>query len=313
MRIHIKFIIFSLILTSFLGKIVLSNESPNIENIMKSLIETARIKENPPKIKISDEQIKAADPNKILEVLAPYEKDPDWPVRNMTHNNLIIIANLHSNNIKVRQEVTKRLVEAEFDRSDRGAYRKMNLTTKDFNNQSKTFIRQAIVTANKEKTGGDSSVWLCGIANIQEELSRLEELQKDKDKVRGLAWYYTTGWAAQLARARMGVKEEIQDSVNRIENEIDKNERWQLLDNLGYIRQPEAINILKKYLDSDKKLPIANEINSGELYASYVIDILSDCLKDFPIKKKPGRSYSLEQINIVRKWMSEQKEWKIIK
>jgi hypothetical protein len=55
------------------------------------------------------------------------------------------------------------------------------------------------------------------------------------------------------ARARMGVKEDILRCIDLVESHPDEDYRvtW-LLHGLSYVRQPEVINYLQKYLNSDK-------------------------------------------------------------
>ena len=128
-------------------------------------------------------------------------------------------------------------------------------------------------------------------------------------------WYYTTGWVARLARARMGVKKDIEICIKLLESEFKKNPNMIhfMFEHLGFIRQPESINCLKNYFGSNISLSGTIPGLEGELAASYLIDILSDSLYDFPVKKKIGRTYTPEDIELCRKWMAEQKEWKIIR
>ncbi len=86
-----------------------------------------------------------------------------------------------------------------------------------------------------------------------------------------------------------------------------------LFRDIGYIRQPEAIEFLKTYVFSDETIGQVSPPVPGEPVASYVIDILADCLENFPIEKRKGRGYKPEEMDLCRKWMSEQKEWKIIR
>ena len=314
-------IILFLILLSFTEPFVLSNETSDIVVLIKAKIDAIRIKENPPKIKITDEQLKVADANKILEALVNYEKDPEWEVRHTTHLFIVKIANLQSENIKVRQEVVKRLAEAVYDKTDGGAGTLLKaFKEKDFNDGTKTLIRNRMSNINEGIVGGSITVWLCGIANIQEELPRLKELLIDEEAYANSSkniskWYYTTAWAARLARARMGVKEDISKCIFLLESEIKKDpgKIHYMLDYLGYIRQPESIKCINSYLNSDLRLPSTNPGMLGEPVSGYVIDILADNLKDFPIKKEPGRGYKQEQIETARKWMSEHKKWQIIR
>lgn len=301
----------------------LAEEKVDVFKLLKARMEQARGPARKLKIdiRITDEQLKEADPHKVLALLAPYEKDSEWPVRHMTHYYIFRVANIHPTT-QVRQEVAKRLVEAEINGTDRGACRLlMDFAAKDFNEQSKALIRQALVHANKGVVGGDPSVWLCGVANMKDQLPVLKEFlidevaySNDPNMKHFPKWYYTTCWSARLARARMGVKEDIQKCIELAEAEQDSTERvLRILPQIGYIRQPEAIKYLHKYLESKKRLPPINPIHPGELYASRVMHILAKSLRNYPVKRKKARNYTQEEIDLCRKWMSEQTKWVIIR
>jgi hypothetical protein len=277
---------------------------------------------------ISDAELKTVNPHLLLSLLEPYEKDPVWSVRRIAYFYEIKVAHLHPT-AEVRQEVTKRLVEASITGSMKQAGTwLMNFTAKDFGDQSKSLIRQALTRANKGKVGGDPSIWLCGVANVQDQLPRLKELLIDElayrsdPNMRHLPkWYYTSGWAARLARAHMGVEADIArciqlvDSILRpkgyFEDRVSVPET-RLLENISYIAQPDSVKYLQGYLESDKKL-MGPHGEPWEPVASYVLDLLIRRLKDFPIERKRGRFYSRDEIERARKWMVQQKELKIIR
>jgi len=86
-----------------------------------------------------------------------------------------------------------------------------------------------------------------------------------------------------------------------------------ILPQIAYIRQPEGIEYLNRYLDSDLRLPPTDPVEKGEPVARWVLDMLAGCIKDFPVEKKPGRSYAQDDVETARKWMADKSNWKIIR
>lgn len=324
---RIKKFIISMVLFFLAISTVYSQQDPNIglakENDgIESILETAaiQIRNNKHFKGISDEQLKAADPQAVLSLLAPYEKDPAWTVRRLAHLYGVRLADLHPIP-EVRQEVTKRLVEAIVNPDLHWSPQpyKWLLTFKagDFNSQTKTLIRQSLM--KDRHIDQKSLVLIVGVANIREELPRLKKLLIDEvayknDPNSFTKWYYTLGWKARLARARMGVEEDINRCIELVETEKFKGlGALNLLHDLAYIRQPATIDVLKEYVFSDERLSPVKPTAPGEPVAAYVIDILADCISNLPIKKRDGRGYKQDEIELCRKWMSEQTEWEIIR
>ena len=111
----------------------------------------------------------------------------------------------------------------------------------------------------------------------------------------------------------MGVQEDIDRCLELVEGEDDEVERvLRLLDDVGYIRQPAAIKYLRRYLNSEGRLPPqSGPSDPGQKYASFVMSILADCLSNYPVKKDEGHSYKQEEIDLCRQWMAQQTSWKI--
>jgi len=305
-------------------EVLLAEANSDIAALLRAQLEQARGSAPEPTvdIRITDAKLRAADPQHLLGILAPYEKDSEWSVRHMAHLIIVRVANIHPIT-QIRQEVARRLVEAEFNGTDRGTHKLLlNYTANDFNGQSKALIRKALAQANIGRVGGHASIWLCGVANLQDQLPRLNELLMDEVAYRtdrktrhSTKWYYSSAWAARLARARMGIKQDIERCIALIEEEIDGNKQWRLLDRLGYIRQPEAIESLKGYFLSNLRLPPTNPGMEGEAYSHYLMPILEDSLLNWPVRSTPiqrsARVYSEEEIQLCKEWISEQTRWQI--
>ncbi len=272
---------------------------------------------------ILDEKIKNADPNKLLTLLANYDKETSSSPRRTTLFYEMKIAKLHPSK-EIRQKVANRLVNTMVEPNSieaNNAYEGLLTFTKDdFNKSSKVMLHNAL--AKKYPSG--ELIKICGVADMKEELTRLKELSITREEIEknindpyGIVfpWYYILGWYAKLARARIGIKEDIVECIELAESVKDSNERvLRVLPQIAYIRQPEAIEYLKKYLDSDGHLPPTTPIaRFGESYSHWVMDILAKSLKNFPVKQKLGRNYTQEDIELCRKWTSEQTEWQIIR
>ena len=275
----------------------------DVYTLLKAKIESGRIREYPPEIKISDEQLREADPKKIMEILVTYETDPCGMVQYFTYNYEGKLADLHKEP-EVRQKVALHLVKAIISSySYTNVYEKLLTFTKaDFNDDAKGLIRTALAKDNPSR----NVIRICGVADMKDEIPRLQNIIDRTSN-------YNLFWTAHLAKARMGVKEDINEYINYVESITDQNERVKRrLPNVGYIRQPEAIEYLKKYLESDGRLPPVDN-RPGPTYASRVVHILAESLENFPIKQKDARNYTDEEIELCRKWMSEQKKWQIIR
>jgi hypothetical protein len=271
-------------------------------------------------IEVTNEQLKTSDPCQVLKILEKYENDPCRWVREQAYRYEVRLANLQPKP-EIRREVTARLVKACFD-PNLGMHNHalkwlLSFKEEDFTDATKAAILQVLTKRGAWEQYMASLI--CGVANVHEALPHLkglliDELEfKSHEKEYYRKWYHTLGWQARLARARMGVKEDIDKCIELAEAEDDLDARVTvLMHDIGYIRQPEAIKYIQKYLESNERILPTNPGALGEPVASYVIDILAECLRDFPVKSG-GRRYKPEEIELCRKWMTEQKEWKIIR
>jgi hypothetical protein len=295
-------------------------EQTGISTVIAARLEQERItnRENISLIEFGPGKLRDANSAEVLAVLARYQNDPCWPVRHLAFRYAVWLAEVQPQ-AAIRSEVVNQLVKGFISGADRQAGRwLLSFHAEDFSDESKAVIRQRLAMDRL----GRGTVLICGVARMEDQLPTLEKLLIDEMKHQarvekgeaGFTWYYTTGWAARLARARMGIKEDIDRCLQLVEAVEDLNQRvLRLLFDVGYIRQPEAIEYLQSYLESDKRLPPVKPTVQGELYANRVMRILVESLRNFPVEKKETHGYSPGEIEAARKWMREQKRWNIIR
>jgi len=159
----------------------------------------------------------------------------------------------------------------------------------------------------------DPNFWhlilVAGIAQIREEIPHLGTLLFDelveKANLDGRVSYGRVGWAARLARARMGVEEDVARAIQVVEAESDPVVRvTKLLRDLAYIQHPAAFAAIAKYLESDERLPQVKETAPGTQYAQYAMEVLAESVPDFPVPKKGQGAYSQEDVLQARDWMT---------
>lgn len=295
-------------------RITFAQESRNdIANTLSTMMNNIR-NEKPV---TNSKKMLAEDPNIVLELLTTYEKDGSPRVRERAYALIWQIAKPHPNP-KVRQEATSRLLNGLKDPEplvwQQSSKYLSDFNSEDFSENTRVDIRQFL----NEKEPRREIIRIVGIANMQEEMEMLEKLLIDEPKYEtGLQsgrWYGTVGWAARLARARMGSKVDISRAIELVEAEPDDIVRVTvLLKDIAYIRQPEAIKLLHKYLESDKRLPSVKPSIPGTGYSQYALDLLAQLIKDFPVKSVGPGGYSQSEIDLARKWMSTQKEFKTLR
>ncbi len=267
---------------------------------------------------IDDKDLAKADANEIITFLKPYKEDDTFLIKERAIKLELRLAALHQQDRILRQKIVDDIVDAQLELNkilNPHPYKwLLGFMAKDFGSETKAKLFDEL-----KKRPNKQIIEICGVADIKEGLPLLKELFIDEiayatDPNRHTQWYLTIGWSARLACARMGVQKDIKRCIELAELELNgKPPRiLHLFHDIGYIRQPEAIDLLMKYVFSDERLSEVSPPVPGEPVASYVIDILAECLRDFPVKKG-GRRYKQEKIELCRKWMSEQTEWKIIR
>jgi len=110
--------------------------------------------------------------------------------------------------------------------------------------QIEKFVRQA--------SPDTEALLLAGLLDMK---TVIEDLQAITSTKPGAHRFATPHWPAHLALARLGNKDAIKVCIETIEGEPDVVQRTRHFQELIYIRDPAGLDVLKKYLASDERLP----------------------------------------------------------
>ena len=262
---------------------------------------------------ITDSDVACANPDALLAALEEYESDPSRDVRRMAYVVDWMVAKEHKS-ARVRREVVERLLKGFADPEplvwqDAGR-RLMSFESGAFSSKAKASLRSMLSTERPRR----EAALLAGVAGLDDQKPRLRGLLIDEQKYDSSGrWYGSVGWCARLALARMGSKQDVARCIELVESEDSDVERvTRLLHHLAYIRQPEVIPVLQRYLESDERLPPVKETAPGTRFAQYSLGILIQIVAGFPVVHKWPGSYSESELATAQKWMREQKGFEFV-
>jgi hypothetical protein len=175
----------------------------------------------------------------------------------------------------------------------------------DFNEESKKIIGEEF---NKNAT--KEIIVLAGLADVDAAYEGIQRLaSRPLVEPESGRYFGTSVWAAMLVTARKGNKTSIRRVLEAVDNEKDPVTRVAiLLKELEYVRQPEIVDYLGKYMDSKERLEPEKPTAPGILYAQYAAVSLASMLKGWPVSKE-DLNYTEQEMDTCRRWMSRQKEW----
>lgn len=126
-------------------------------------------------------------------------------------------------------------------------------------------------------------------------------------------WYGTPRWKALIRLAQLGDRGAAERVVAVARRQAANAsagkargvlENIVILDNVASIRQPEAVEFLKEYLDSDERLPDLDGGVPGTPISHRAAALLASLVEEFPVKKEYCSDYTTEDIQACRKWMA---------
>lgn len=269
------------------------------------------------KMRILDE-IEEKNGDDVITELEPYLQDPDQFVHSLAIVR-ISRAGSKSTNHLIREKSLDTLFKCVLQKPEMelAVFREIlecPFRSTDFSANTKDILHKELASSSKTYL-----ILLLGAADMKSELSKLKELVDEVDEPlqivggRGIKDSHPIAFAALMARARMGEKEDIQRCIDLVESYPDEGFRVGVLwERLSYIRQPEVVEYLMKYFFMDKIEP-GPETQKRMTYAQRAMIALSEMLVDFP-KGKPSDFESYQQyIEYNRQWLSEQTEYDIIR
>jgi hypothetical protein len=166
---------------------------------------------------------------------------------------------------------------------------------KDFSEEAKYKLGQYLDKIASEKSYDNltsSIILLVGVADVQ---SAMNPLQAIVDQVEGplkpfklsASQLHEIAFAALKARARMGDEKAIEECIRLVDSEEDEDFKVGiLLRHISYIRQPEAISYIKRYLYSDKKERSAGPDVIVRSYTRIAAKYLQEMVAGFPTEKE---------------------------
>jgi len=316
MRFVIHFFILLVMSLSMLQAVYAQEATQNVGELLS--MKMSQVRKNEP-VTFSDDSILVADPKGVLGKLRLFEQDPSARVRHSAYTIAWQIAK-RSEDLRIRQEVVRRLLIASNDTEQlvwqQASMRLLSFNAEDFSGAAKSLVRERISEYTPKRKR--EMVLVAGVANIQGEMNRLREMLIDESGYEkgphSGRWYGTVGWAARLALSRMGSGEDVAYAISMVEAELDPVIRvTRLLNDLAYIRQPQVVEILKRYLEIDERLPMIKATVPGTRYCQYALNLLAQIIEGFPVRSVGPGGYSQSEINFAREWMNTQLKRKIIR
>lgn len=255
--------------------------------------------------KANDYRFTAATAVPVLNFLKKYERDPSIAVR-FRIQALKTKIGMQSTDTLIRQRVVEDLLNSTTDPEESIAQysyaRVLTFNEHDFSPMAK---RKIVALFNKHRDDRDFML-LAGKAQVKDLKPQLQSVAAGFDR-KSTGWFSSVPWYACLALARMGDAEKMDQIIAAVELELDPVIRvTRLLSNVAYTKQPEAITLLQKYLDSTEKLPSVKATDPGTGFNQYALEYLAQNLDGFPIKPR-GVGYSKEEIETAKRFLRERR------
>ncbi len=253
----------------------------------------------------------------VVAAAEKYVNDKDAKVRLHAYR-YIILATTYSTNLAERQEGVGKLLRGAYTDADtkfQSALRGWLLRYK-----SQDFSPAAVKLLDEkfaEDPNDDRTILLIGVAQDTPQLEKLAEI-RDKVKEPLQPWVndppkgHKLAFAATMARARMGEKDDIKRCIELVDSHPDENFKMvSLLNKLSYVRQPEVVEYLKGYL-------LDNRYESGAgrnmTYGERAMLALEEMIEDFPSKDKSLKFDSVtKRTQYCYDWLNKQEKLNIIR
>jgi len=249
-----------------------------------------------------DYKFNSLNEKRVLIFLKKYESDPDLRVRSRVQI-LKAKISLQSKDTLVRQMVVEDfLKDAASENQEISQYSIARLLTfkeNDFSLSAKNKIPSIF-----DRIANRDFILICGTAQIKQLVPKLKKIASEFDRTRQ-DWFSTRAWCASLSLTRMGYTEKLDTLITAVELELNPILRVsRLLKDLAYTKNPDAIKILRKYLESNQKIP--DVMGPGrDLYVNqYAMEYLAQYIDDFPIKER-GIGYSPEEIETAKSFLNK--------
>ncbi len=237
------------------------------------------------------EKVSAASPLEVLAELRKYINDPDKRVRIRALDLAGWVSHQKHTTRNVRQQAIRFFLDVastnlDGDTRDDAVRSLTGFSRADFTGQMRQEIYQLL-----QKSPSGNLALLAGVADVRAAAPQLRKLADSGN------------WNAQLALARMGDPMAIQYVIAKVEGVENRPGRLDKpLHYLAFIRQPQAVEVLLKYLFSDERTaPSPPDVGSSP-HASFAFDELKGIIEGFP-DGIAGRDVLIAR---ARQWVAQQ-------
>ncbi len=250
----------------------------------------------------------------VVAVAEEYSNDENKDVRSTAYR-YIDVATTRSTNLAERQDGVDKLLRAAYTDTECGA----TLLSWLLKYRSQDFSPAAVKLLGEKfaENPDDHTILLVGVAQDTSQLEKLAEI-RDKVKEPLQPWKapqekdQKLAFAALMARARMGEKDDIKRCIELVNSYPNENKKLiVLLKKLSYVRQPEVVEYLKGYL-------LDNRYESGAgrnmTYGERAMLALEEMIEDFPSKDKSLKFDSVtKRTQYCYEWLNKQEKLNIIR
>jgi hypothetical protein len=151
------------------------------------------------------------------------------------------------------------------------------------------------------------AIRLIGVAEARDGDERLRTQIREHPLEKTPGYEKSATWAALLALARLGDRNALAQVIDRVNQEKNIVVRASiLLYDLGFTRRPAAFDTLKKYINSEERLPRIKDNVPGRQEASHAAAVFSKYIKDFPIIET---DFNEQQTRQAREWVNSRTAW----
>ncbi len=231
--------------------------------------------------------------SEVVTEFRKYANDPDDRIRMYVTDTTTFLA-VKSSDRAARRQAAQLVLEVSASDPDLGLASRASgklatFSSADFTPQMRKviygFLQRPIVFSE--------DILLVGVAEVRAAEPKLRERAAKGD------------WAAHLALARMGDEAEILHVVSEVENEKDAVKKIMRASSLGYIRQPEGVEVLVRWLfRNDFMFPGEGDIMPTE-YASTAMLLLAPIVENGPDFPGSYGVYGIDEINQMREWIAK--------
>lgn len=246
-----------------------------------------------------EDAVSKAPPGQVLAALRQHLLAPKERVR-LEAASLIARIGMKASERPIKRQATRMLLDVVLEDPDSGLASSargslMLFERADFTDDMRQVLHSYLLSRKDTPGAVYSEMALAGTMHIPAATGLLRQFAAANPRADS---------PANLALARMGDQQATQRIIAKVEGEPNLTRRvTRLLSEYSYVRQPQTVEQLVRYLFSDERLPLYGVPNTGERVATRAVTELRGIIVGFPDRLYPTAE---EEIAEARKWVVAQ-------